>query len=122
MFCNVGLSNLENLLQRNLRTGRIRKCIFRASGDTNFESFFSRHEIMVAPLWVPCPCIYQSAPKNLEVSLHVYNIYLYDHLFIKKIFMTTIIEFQSETCYPYYKLFIKNEECIYKTMAMQLLP
>ena len=36
--------------------------------------------------------------------------------------MTTIIEYQPETCYPYRKLFIKNEECIYKIMAMQLSP
>ena len=89
---------------------------------TNFASFFPSAPIMAAPLWAPCPCIYQSAQKNLDVLLYVYNIYLYGHLFIKKIFMTTIIECQPETCYPYHKLFIKNEECIYKIMAMQLLP
>ena len=33
VFCNVNLSNLENLLQRNVRTGRVRECIFRASRD-----------------------------------------------------------------------------------------
>ena len=121
VFCNVNLSNLGNLLQRNVRTGRVRKCIFRASGD-KFCKFFPSAPIMAAPLWAPCPCIYQSAQKNLDVLLYVYNIYLYGHLFIKKIFMTTIIECQPETCYPYHKLFIKNEECIYKIMAMQLLP
>ena len=36
MFRNVNLSNLENVLQRNLRTNRARQCIFRASGGANF--------------------------------------------------------------------------------------
>ena len=83
VFCNVNLSNLENLLQRNVRTGRVRECIFRASRD-KFRKFFPSAPILAAPLWAPCPCIYQSAPKNLDVSLFVYNVYLYDHLFIKK--------------------------------------
>ena len=34
MFCNVNLSNAENVLQRNLRTDR--ECIFGASGGANF--------------------------------------------------------------------------------------
>ena len=34
MFCNVNLSNVENVLQRNLRTDR--ECIFGASGGANF--------------------------------------------------------------------------------------
>ena len=83
VFCNVNLSNLGNLLQRNVRTGRVRECIFRASRD-KFWKFFPSAPILAAPLWAPCPCIYQSAPKNLDVFLFVYNIYLYDHLFIKK--------------------------------------
>ena len=83
VFCNVNLSNLGNLLQRNVRTGRVREYVFRASGDKFWNSFNSA-PILAAPLWAPCPCIYQSAPKNLDVSLFVYNIYLYDHLFIKK--------------------------------------
>ena len=39
MFCNVNVSNLGNVLQRNLGTGRARECIFRESGGTNFENF-----------------------------------------------------------------------------------
>ena len=35
---NVNLSNLENVLQRNLKTDMARDCIFRASGGTNFEN------------------------------------------------------------------------------------
>ena len=31
VFRNVNLINLENVLQRNLKTGRARECIFRAS-------------------------------------------------------------------------------------------
>ena len=33
------LRNLENVLQRNLRTGTARECIFRASGGTSFKNF-----------------------------------------------------------------------------------
>ena len=33
------LCNLENVLQRNLRTGTARECIFRASGGTRFKNF-----------------------------------------------------------------------------------
>ena len=33
------LLNLENVLQRNLRTGMARECIFRASGGTRFKNF-----------------------------------------------------------------------------------
>ena len=39
MFCNVNLSNLENILQKNVKTDRPRECIFRASGGTNFANF-----------------------------------------------------------------------------------
>ena len=39
MFHNVTLSNLENVLQENLRVGRAGECIFRGSGGTNFEKF-----------------------------------------------------------------------------------
>ena len=38
VFCNESLSNLENVLKRNLRTDRAKVCIFRASGGTNFEN------------------------------------------------------------------------------------
>ena len=38
VFHNVNLSNLGNVLQRNLRTDRARECIFRASEDTNLEN------------------------------------------------------------------------------------
>ena len=34
MFRNVNLSNLENVLQRNLRADRARECIFRVFGGT----------------------------------------------------------------------------------------
>ena len=33
VFCNVNLNNLGNLLQRNVRTDRVRECIFKVSGD-----------------------------------------------------------------------------------------
>ena len=38
VFQNVSLSNLENVLQRDLRTGRARESIFRVSGGTDFEN------------------------------------------------------------------------------------
>ena len=34
MFRDINLSNLENVLERNLRADRIWECIFRAFGDT----------------------------------------------------------------------------------------
>ena len=37
VFHNVTLSNLENVLQRHLRTDRARECIFTVTGGTNFE-------------------------------------------------------------------------------------
>ena len=47
VFCNVNLSNLENVLQRNLMTEHGRECIFRASGGTNFRKFITRSQ----PWW-----------------------------------------------------------------------
>ena len=82
MFCNVNLSNLGNLLEKNVRTGRVRKSIFRTSGD-KFCKFFPSAPIMVALLWAPCPCICQSAQINVDVLLYVYNISLWP-LFYKK--------------------------------------
>ena len=38
MFHNVNLSNLENVLQRNLRTDMVREGIFSGSGGTNIEN------------------------------------------------------------------------------------
>ena len=34
MFCNINLSNLENVLQKNLRANRALECIFRTFGGT----------------------------------------------------------------------------------------
>ena len=39
VFHNVNLSNLENVLQKNLRTDRAREFIFRVFGDKNFEKY-----------------------------------------------------------------------------------
>ena len=36
---NGNLGNLEKVLQRTLRRGRARECIFGASGSTNFDFF-----------------------------------------------------------------------------------
>ena len=44
VFRNVNLSNLENVLQRHLKTDRAGQCIFRASGGTNFETFFTQRQ------------------------------------------------------------------------------
>ena len=47
MLRNVKLSNLENVLQRNLIADSARECIFRAFGGTNFENVPTQHE----PWW-----------------------------------------------------------------------
>ena len=39
VFCNVSLSNLENVLQRNLNTDITRDCTSRVSGGINLENF-----------------------------------------------------------------------------------
>ena len=53
-LCNVNLSNLENVSERNLRTDRVGDCIFRASESTNFENFSARCQ----------HGMYQSVQKN----------------------------------------------------------
>ena len=49
LFCNVNLSNLENVLQRNLRTSRACECIFCVSA-ANFQKFSSQCQ----PWWYLC--------------------------------------------------------------------
>ena len=67
MFFNVNLSNLENVLQRNLRNDRAGECIFRASGGTNFENFSAQCQ----PWWWLCGFnICTGLPqKTLDISL-----------------------------------------------------
>ena len=61
MFCNVNLSNVENVLQRNLRTDRSWQCIFGASGGANFlaqrksgDTLVDSIDVLVCPkkLWI----------------------------------------------------------------------
>ena len=49
LLCNEGLSNLENTLQRNLRTDRARESRFWVSGGTNFENFLHSEPAVVVP-------------------------------------------------------------------------
>ena len=68
------LSNLENVLQRNLRTGTARECIFRASGGKRFKNF---HQ----PWWQKAgggtPRCKRSAQKNLGyVTVYINNPFL----------------------------------------------
>ena len=44
VFRSVNFSNLENVLQRNLRTDRAGECICRASEGTNFENFSAQRQ------------------------------------------------------------------------------
>ena len=44
MFRNVNLTNLQNFLQKNLRTDRARETIFRVSRDANFENLLTWHQ------------------------------------------------------------------------------
>ena len=56
MFRNVNLSNLENVLQRNLRTDRSWECIFRASGGANFLAQHKAGGTLVGLMYVlVCP-------------------------------------------------------------------
>ena len=60
VFHTVYLNNLENVFQRNLRTGRTRGWILRASGGTSFTCSVLT---MVVPLSVRCWFVGQ--PKKL---------------------------------------------------------
>ena len=55
------LHNLENVLQRNLRTGTAKECIFRASGGTRFKNFWKGGGGTPRYNW--------SAQKMLDMSL-----------------------------------------------------
>ena len=53
MFRNVNLNDLENVLQRNLRTDRPWQCIFRASGGANFLAQHKPGGTLVDSMHVP---------------------------------------------------------------------
>ena len=55
------LGNLENVSQRNLRTGTARECIFRAYGGTRFKN---SHQPWWWKGWGETPSCNQSAQKN----------------------------------------------------------
>ena len=59
MFRNINLSDLENILQRNLRADRARKWIFRAFGGTVLKIFLlcANHDgAFAGSMYVPvCP-------------------------------------------------------------------
>ena len=62
IFRNESISNLENVLQRNLRTDTARECIFKVSECINLEKIFRSAPTMVASSWVRC--VYQCDHKN----------------------------------------------------------
>ena len=61
MSLNVNLSNLENVLQRNLREDSAWEFNFTAFG-AQFWKCSRSEATMVVPSWIPF--MYQSAPKN----------------------------------------------------------
>ena len=68
MLPNLNLRNLENVLQRSLRTNRAGECIFRASGGTSLKTFLY-HANIAMPLLVRC--MYRSAQKKtLDTSVN----------------------------------------------------
>ena len=77
LFQNIYLSNLENVLQRNLRTGTSRECIFRASGGTRFKNFRQ-------PWWRKgrggTPRCTSVPKKTMDTSLVNANVDCYPHL------------------------------------------
>ena len=50
VLCNIRLSNLENVLQINLKIDKTKDCIFKVSGSTNFENLSAQHQ----PCWRLC--------------------------------------------------------------------
>ena len=65
VFCNVTLSNLGNVLQRDVRTDMARECIFRVFESTNFEDFqiLTVSSFYIATLYAG---LYQSLLKCLK--------------------------------------------------------
>ena len=61
VFRNLNLSNLENVLQRNLTTGR--ECIFWESGGTNLKNGPQSTPTMMATWWLRCSV----CPKKLRI-------------------------------------------------------
>ena len=69
IFRNESISNLENVLQRNLRTDTAMECIFKVSECINLEKIFRSAPTMVASSWVRC--VYQCDHKIMDTSLIV---------------------------------------------------
>ena len=74
---NVKLSNLENVLQRNLRTDRARECIFRTSGGAQILKTYpvdvNHGGVVVGSMYVMvCPkrlCIFLTVlPKYVHIG------------------------------------------------------
>ena len=87
-------SNLENVLQKNLRTNRAREYIFRASEGTNFENF-------------PAPCqpwgglfgfslFMVLLKKTLDMSLVAYRISLFLNFDLPEKFTATFATFSID--------------------------
>ena len=67
VFHNVDLSNFENVLQRSIRRGRSRECIFRTFWGTDFKEFYARSQPWWRLSWVN---LFTNLPKKaLDISL-----------------------------------------------------
>ena len=94
VFHNVSLSNMENILRRNLRMDRARECIFRESGGTRFEKFSTQRQPWWCPhgfdvctslpkkLWIcHCLCLFLLNPKYYQNEIGSNTSVLYDKHF-----------------------------------------
>ena len=79
IFDNVALSNLENALQTNLRTGRTREYILKSVWRHKFWKFTHLAATMVVSSWVQC--IYQSAQKSsgyiTDCKVFIFDLFFY---------------------------------------------
>ena len=71
---------MTNVLQGNLRTGRVKECIFKASGGTKLKFFLSKSEMSPSTTSICSP------PSNIGISItyndliiHPPQIYVYHH-------------------------------------------
>ena len=81
------LRNLENVLQKNLRTGMARECIFSASGGTRFKNF---RQIWWWKEGGGTPRCNRSAQKNSGYVTDVY-VYAYMYMCISNLYMCMFI-------------------------------
>ena len=92
----MGLSNLENVLQRNLRTERARESIFRVSGGTTFKVALldtnPGDTFVTLTVRLVCRCIQKSSGCVTEMgeNFDKYSFILRKKMNVPKVFLLSV--------------------------------